>query len=147
MAEYYGVQRSEEYLAHYGILGMHWGHRKVPELKPSPINKSDKLNSLNSQIHKMENDFYKNEDLVDKHRKACAKDMAKRWMQEGGGQFKDYNDAYKNAYMHYKHGDFDQGSNSTFEHYLSTNQKARKKYIDLQRAHTAEFRRLNPRFG
>ena len=28
MSEYYGVQRSEEYLAHYGVLGMHWGVRK-----------------------------------------------------------------------------------------------------------------------
>ena len=30
MARYYGVTRSSEYLAHYGIQGMRWGHRKTP---------------------------------------------------------------------------------------------------------------------
>ena len=29
MSEYYGVQRSEEYLAHYGIKGMKWGVQKA----------------------------------------------------------------------------------------------------------------------
>lgn len=31
MAKYYGVERSEEYLAHYGIRGMKWGVRKAIE--------------------------------------------------------------------------------------------------------------------
>lgn len=31
MSEYYGVQRSDEYLAHYGIKGMKWGVRKAIE--------------------------------------------------------------------------------------------------------------------
>ena len=30
MGEYYGVQRSKEYLAHYGVLGMKWGVHKSP---------------------------------------------------------------------------------------------------------------------
>jgi len=29
MAKYYGVERSEEYLAHYGIKGMRWGVQKA----------------------------------------------------------------------------------------------------------------------
>ena len=29
MAKYYGVQRTEEYLAHYGVKGMRWGVRKA----------------------------------------------------------------------------------------------------------------------
>ena len=29
MSEYYGVQRSSEYLSHYGIKGMKWGVRKA----------------------------------------------------------------------------------------------------------------------
>ena len=29
MAKYYGVERSEEYLAHYGVRGMKWGVRKA----------------------------------------------------------------------------------------------------------------------
>ena len=29
MAEYYAVERSQEYLAHYGIRGMKWGVRKA----------------------------------------------------------------------------------------------------------------------
>ena len=29
MAEYYAVERSPEYLAHYGIRGMKWGVRKA----------------------------------------------------------------------------------------------------------------------
>lgn len=31
MAKYYGVVRSEEYLAHYGVRGMKWGVRKAKE--------------------------------------------------------------------------------------------------------------------
>lgn len=31
MARYYGVQRSEEYLEHYGVKGMKWGVRKAIE--------------------------------------------------------------------------------------------------------------------
>ena len=31
MAKYYGVVRSEEYLAHYGVKGMRWGVRKAIE--------------------------------------------------------------------------------------------------------------------
>ena len=31
MAKYYGVERSEEYLAHYGIRGMKWGVRRALE--------------------------------------------------------------------------------------------------------------------
>ena len=31
MSEYYAVQRSEEYLAHYGVRGMKWGVRKAVE--------------------------------------------------------------------------------------------------------------------
>ena len=31
MADYYGVQRSEAYLAHYGVKGMKWGVRKAVE--------------------------------------------------------------------------------------------------------------------
>ena len=31
MASYYGVQRSNAYLMHFGILGMHWGIRRTPE--------------------------------------------------------------------------------------------------------------------
>ena len=31
MAKYYGVERSNEYLAHYGIKGMRWGVRKALE--------------------------------------------------------------------------------------------------------------------
>lgn len=33
MSAYYGVQRSQEYLAHYGIKGMKWGVRKAIETK------------------------------------------------------------------------------------------------------------------
>ena len=29
MAKYYGVQRSDEYLAHYGVRGMRWGVRRA----------------------------------------------------------------------------------------------------------------------
>ena len=36
MAQYYGIQRSDEYLAHYGIKGMKWGVRKA-------IEKGDKI--------------------------------------------------------------------------------------------------------
>ena len=31
MAEYYAVERSAEYLAHYGVRGMRWGVRKAKE--------------------------------------------------------------------------------------------------------------------
>lgn len=31
MAKYYGVERSEEYLAHYGVRGMKWGIRRAKE--------------------------------------------------------------------------------------------------------------------
>lgn len=31
MGQYYGIQRSEEYLAHYGVKGMRWGVRKAIE--------------------------------------------------------------------------------------------------------------------
>ena len=31
MAQYYGVERSEEYLEHYGIKGMKWGVQKAKE--------------------------------------------------------------------------------------------------------------------
>ena len=30
MGQYYGIVRSSEYLAHYGVLGMRWGIRKAP---------------------------------------------------------------------------------------------------------------------
>lgn len=31
MAQYYGIERSDEYLAHYGVKGMKWGVRKAIE--------------------------------------------------------------------------------------------------------------------
>lgn len=31
MAEYYAVERSPEYLKHYGVKGMKWGVRKAME--------------------------------------------------------------------------------------------------------------------
>lgn len=31
MAEYYAVERSPSYLAHYGVKGMRWGVRRAKE--------------------------------------------------------------------------------------------------------------------
>ena len=61
MAEYYGVQRSEEYLAHYGIKGMKWGVRK--EIPPS--NKKQGISSGNKYF----DEFKKNSSSKDKMQK------------------------------------------------------------------------------
>lgn len=53
MAQYYAVERSPDYLAHYGIKGMHWGVRKAIEKGNDKalarhyrraVNKAQKLN-------------------------------------------------------------------------------------------------------
>lgn len=52
MAKYYGVERSEEYLAHYGVKGMRWGVRRAKErgdskrLKKHYEKANKKLNKL-----------------------------------------------------------------------------------------------------
>lgn len=52
MAKYYGIQRSNDYLAHYGIKGMKWGVRKAIENKDKVLLKEhhdlalDKLERL-----------------------------------------------------------------------------------------------------
>ena len=50
MSSYYGVQRSSEYLAHYGVKGMKWGVRKFASDKyATPSSKFNKLYGAKSK--------------------------------------------------------------------------------------------------
>lgn len=54
---YYAVERSEDYLAHYGVKGMHWGVRKAKESNnPRKLDRqwrkaNKRLNKLNSKAN------------------------------------------------------------------------------------------------
>lgn len=65
MAKYYGVERSEEYLAHYGVKGMHWGVRRaiasgnakrLEKQYTKALKKAKKLNT-NANISRSQNEY------------------------------------------------------------------------------------------
>lgn len=68
MSEYYGVTRSEEYLAHYGIKGMKWGVRKAI------YNKNGK--ALERHYRKASKHLAKLEDIGNNPQKYAAKSLA-----------------------------------------------------------------------
>ena len=53
MAQYYGVQRSDEYLAHYGVRGMKWGVRKAIQHPVSYLRAKHKLSKLTDEQKQM----------------------------------------------------------------------------------------------
>lgn len=77
MSEYYGVQRSEEYLAHYGIKGMKWGVQKAKAMGDSyALNKqyikaSKKLEKLNKKA-----DLKRNQQLASKYKNRAVRGAA-----------------------------------------------------------------------
>lgn len=155
MNEYYAIIRRSPELKHFGIIGMRWGvkrkYRKEAEAlreklraqaAAQPIRiETDKMRSLWSQVEKMERNFYKNPQLVDKHRKILANKLAKQYGNQFNGGFKE---AYKSYYNGYKYGDLDQGDSSTFTNYRKTNQQAKQKYDGLIREYGRESIRANP---
>lgn len=151
MNDYYAVIRRSSTLKHFGILGMRWGHRKerpiVQKTQHHEYSKhveTDKMRSLMSQMQKMESNFYKNPQLVEKYRKALASKRAKENAKYYKGGFKE---AYKSYYNGYKYGDLDQGDSSTFTHYIRTDQKAKQRYNGLTTAFRNENLRVNPRIS
>lgn len=49
MSKYYGIQRSSEYLQHYGVKGMKWGIRKAVAHPVSYLKAKRKLSKLTSE--------------------------------------------------------------------------------------------------
>lgn len=68
MSEYYGVQRSNEYLSHYGIKGMKWGVRKAI------YNQNDR--ALERHYRKAAKKLAKLEDIGNNPAKYAAKSAA-----------------------------------------------------------------------
>lgn len=158
MSEYYGVQRSEEYLAHYGILGMKWGQRKnAYELKKAykALQKGQGSEKLKNTVaykklmadtqkertakekayhdaDKIEKDFYKNKRLVDKHRRMVSKEMAKSIGITPDQYYRGMN--YDDHF----------GQGESFRNYLKSNPKAKAEYdrrSKIAREATANYER------
>lgn len=70
MSQYYGIQRSDEYLAHYGIRGMKWGMRKSVDGGTGRNTKA--YNNAKKKLEKLQGAKpNKKEDFVEGFRKAA----------------------------------------------------------------------------
>lgn len=56
MAKYYGIERSAEYLEHYGIKGMKWGIRKAIQRPISYLRARHRLSKLTSEQKALKKD-------------------------------------------------------------------------------------------
>lgn len=112
--------KSEEtYLAHYGVMGMKWGHRKQKEFKKVHINKHD-----HSITKKTKNDFNNMNDYEFKNKYHVSK---KRYAK----RVKKYGDPYKKTII-YKFG---KAHNSRERNLINKNLSKikNKRYKDLEK--------------
>lgn len=75
MQQQYLIHYDDGYLAHYGVLGMKWGHRKSKSSKKDAI-KSMTTKDLERKVHrtKLENEYrYQNRSKAEKSKEVVQK--------------------------------------------------------------------------
>jgi hypothetical protein len=69
------IAAGEDWLAHHGILGMHWGHRKA---EVAPLSKDQQIANLNKKDHFNGNRIYEGAGLTNYQKIKLNKKLAKK---------------------------------------------------------------------